>query len=152
MKKITRVKNTIIKSAADFFTPIILIFGFYEIFHGHLGIGGGFVGGILVAAVIILIYIGYDQENSSKLFNMELLRKNQGIGAIIQTSLALIGLVFFTGFCRNIFFDMGEAGNLFSSGNIFFMNLSVGYGTLAGIGFLILIFIGIYSSEKKDNE
>lgn len=152
MKKNTRVKNIIVKNAADFFTPIILIFGSYIIFHGHLSSGGGFQGGVFAAAAVILIYLGYGHESSLKLFNMELLRKNEAIGAIIQTSFGLIGIFFLTNFCRNFIFDMGKPGDLISSGTILFMNLSVGYKVLASVGFLLLLFLGLSHIEKKDNE
>lgn len=152
MKKNTKVKNIIVKNAADFLTPIILMFGFYIIFHGHLRVGGGFQGGIIIAAAVILIYLGYGSETSLKPFSMEFLEKNEVIGAVLQTSLALVGLFFITNFCRNILFDMGEAGDLISSGTILFMNLSAGHIVFSGIGFLILLFIGLSHTEKKDNK
>jgi multicomponent Na+:H+ antiporter subunit B len=152
MKKNIKVKNIIIKNAADVFTPIALMLGFYVISHGHLSPGGGFQGGVLVAAAAILIYLGYGYENSLKVFNMELIRKNEAIGAILYTFFAVVGLFFFANFCRNIFYDMGEPGALFSSGTILFMNLSVGYKVLTGMGFLILLMLGLLAPEKSDND
>lgn len=148
MKKNTKVKNIIVKNAAGFFTPIILMFGFYIISHGHLLPGGGFQGGLLASAVVILIYLGYGYENSIKTFNIELLRKNEAIGGILYTFFALIGLFFFTNFCRNIIFDIGKAGTLFSS--VFFINLIVGYKVLMGMGFLILVLLLVLSAQEKN--
>lgn len=150
MKKNTKVKNIIVKNAADIFTPIILMFGFYIISHGHLIPGGGFQGGLLASAAVILIYLGYGYENTIKTFNIEFIRKNEAIGGVLYTSFALIGLLFFTNFCRNILFDIGEAGNLFSS--VFFINLTVGYMVLMGMGFFILIMLGLLTQEKNENE
>ncbi|MDF2673224.1 MAG: hypothetical protein K0R09_1489, partial [Clostridiales bacterium] len=120
MKKNIKVKNIVLKNAADVFTPVSLMFGFYIIFHGHLIPGGGLQGGVIVAAAVILIHFGYGYEKAQKLFNMEILIKNGAIGAILYTSFAIVGLLFFGNFCRNIFFDMGRIGELFSSGTIFF--------------------------------
>lgn len=152
MKKNTRVKNIILKKGADFLAPIILMFGFYIILHGHLRIGGGFQGGIIISAAGLLIYLGYGAEDALKPFNMDLLRKNEAIGAVLQTFIALLGLFFFAGFCRNILFDMGKPGDLVSAGTILFMNLSTGYKTLSEIGFLILLFIGVSQFKKRGRE
>lgn len=141
MNKNRRIKNIIIKNAAGVFTPILLMYGFYIIFHGHLIPGGGFQGGLLAAAVVILIYLGYGHEDSSKIFNIELIRRNGVMGGILYISFALAGLLFLTNFCRNILFDIGKAGDLFSAG--FFMNITAGYSVLMGVGFLILLLIGL---------
>jgi multicomponent Na+:H+ antiporter subunit B len=152
MKKNIKVKNIVLKNAADVFTPISLMFGFYIIFHGHLIPGGGLQGGVIVAAAVILIYFGYGYEKTQKLFNMEFIRKGWAVGTVLYTSLAIVGLFFFANFCRNIFFDMGRIGELFSSGTIFFANLSLGYIVLTGMGFLILLMLGLLPPEKNDNE
>lgn len=152
MKKNIKVKNVILKSAADFFTPISLMFGFYMIFHGHLIPGGGVQGGIIITAAIILICFGYDYESTRKLFRMESLIKNGAIGAVFYTSFAIVGLFFFANFCRNIFFGMGRVGELFSSGTTFLMNISLGYIVLTGMGYLILLMLGLLPPEKNDYE
>lgn len=152
MKKSMRVKNIILKKAADFWTPIILMFGFYIIFHGHLRIGGGFQGGIVIAGAVLLIYLGYGSEDSLRPFNMDLLRKNGIVGAVLQIFIALLGLFFFAGFLRNILFDMGKEGDLLSSGTILFMNITMGYKTLSEISFLILLILGASQLYNKGRE
>jgi multicomponent Na+:H+ antiporter subunit B len=42
--------------------PYIMLFGFYVIFHGHYSPGGGFQGGAIIAAALILIRIANDPE------------------------------------------------------------------------------------------
>ncbi len=39
--------------------PFILVFGFYVITHGELGPGGGFQGGVVIAAAFILYGLVY---------------------------------------------------------------------------------------------
>lgn len=151
MKKNIEVKNIIVKCAADIFTPIGLVLGLYIILHGHLSPGGGFQGGVLVASSVILIYLGYGNETLKKTFNIETLRKNEALGAIAYSFFALVGIIFGANFCRNIFYKTGNIGDLYSSGTIFWMNFSVGYKVLTGVGFLILLMVGLLHSDSSSN-
>lgn len=154
MKKNIKTKNIIVKTAADIFMPLGLLFGIYVILHGHLSPGGGFQGGVIVASAVILVYFGYGNEGLKKVFKIEFLKKGETLGAIMYSGFALIGIIFGANFCKNIFMDVGGAGNpgdLFSSGTIFFMNFSVGFKVLTGIGFLILFMFGLLASESKNN-
>ncbi|KRQ86604.1 Na(+)/H(+) antiporter subunit B [Caloramator mitchellensis] len=143
------VKDLIIKTAADVFTPIALVFGFYVITHGHLSPGGGFQGGVLVAAAVILIYLGYGYSEVSKKFNMDFIKKNEALGAILFTVFGLCGLFYGSVFFANVFTGIGNPGDLISAGTIMFMNNSVGYKVLTGVGFLILLMIGLLAPDSE---
>jgi multicomponent Na+:H+ antiporter subunit B len=43
--------------------PVIQIFAFYVITHGHYSPGGGFQGGVMLAASIILLRISIGEES-----------------------------------------------------------------------------------------
>jgi multisubunit Na+/H+ antiporter MnhB subunit len=154
MKRNIKSKNLIVKTSADVFMPLALMFGIYVILHGHLSPGGGFQGGVIVASAVILVYLGYGHLGLKKVFSSEFLKKSETIGAIMYSGFALIGILFGANFCRNIFVDKSAAGNpgeLFSSGTIFWMNLSVGFKVLTGIGFLMLFMLGLVASiEEKE--
>ena len=46
--------------------PFIQLFGLYVIAHGHHSPGGGFQGGVILGASIILLAIGYDLRTAAK--------------------------------------------------------------------------------------
>ncbi len=54
--------NQIILTVSGAISPFIMIFGLYVIFHGHYSPGGGFQGGTLLAASLLLIRLaaGFD--------------------------------------------------------------------------------------------
>lgn len=52
--------DLIIKTTARLIIPFILIFALYVIAHGHHSPGGGFQGGVILGAAIILFAISYD--------------------------------------------------------------------------------------------
>ena len=55
--------DAILRVAAKFVLPFILVFGLYVQFHGDFGPGGGFQAGVIVAAAVFLhaIIFGLDQ-------------------------------------------------------------------------------------------
>lgn len=151
MQKKTKVKNIIIKNAADVFTPLSIVFGSYVILHGHLSPGGGFQGGVLAAAAIILLYLGYGYKELKNTFNFEMIRKQEAVGAIAYTVFGLLGIFYGYNFCRNVLFKVGNPGDLMSSGTIFFMNFSVGYKVLAGVSFLIFLLVKLLSDDNDQD-
>ena len=47
--------SEVLDAAARLLVPYILLFALYVLFHGHYGPGGGFQGGTILAAAVILI-------------------------------------------------------------------------------------------------
>jgi multicomponent Na+:H+ antiporter subunit B len=54
--------NPIILTVSGVVSPFIMLFGLYVVFHGHYSPGGGFQGGTLLAAALLLIRLaaGFD--------------------------------------------------------------------------------------------
>ena len=52
--------DLIIKNTSRLVIPFIMLFGLYVIAHGHYSPGGGFQGGVILGAAIILFAISYD--------------------------------------------------------------------------------------------
>ena len=149
-KKGITEKNLIVKCAADKFLPFALVFGIYIILFGTVSPGGGFQGGVMVAAAAVLLYLGYGYKTASSAINMEVIRTNEAIGASLYVILGLCGVVAGLNFCRNIFFDIGKVGDLISAGTITFMGYAVGYKVMCGVAFLILLMLGLLAPDGKD--
>ena len=150
-KKGIKERNIILKCCADLMLPFSLVFGMYVILFGTVSPGGGFQGGVIVAAAALLLYLGYGYHITSKAINSEVLRVNEALGAILYTVLAVCGLVMGVRFCQNVFFDNGAVGDLISAGTITFMSYSVGYKVLTGVGFLLLLMLGLLSPDDDED-
>lgn len=150
-KKGIKERNVILKCGADMMLPFALVFGLYVILFGTVSPGGGFQGGVIVAAAALLLYMGYGYHTTSKAINGEVLRISEALGAIIYTMLAACGLVLGARFCENVFFDNGAVGDLISAGTITFMSYSVGYKVLTGVGFLLLLMLGLLSPDEDED-
>lgn len=96
-------KSPIVLLGSRLLTPYIMVFGWYVIIHGHYSPGGGFQGGALLAASVLLIRVAGGRQ----------IAKLQ-IQEFATTPLAVIGVViyFFTGlaamFTGGYFLDYGQ--------------------------------------------
>lgn len=150
-KKGIKERNIIIKCGSDMMLPFALVFGIYIILFGTVSPGGGFQGGVIVAAACLLLYLAYGYHTTTKAINMEVLRVNEALGAVLYTLLAVCGLVMGVRFCQNVFFDNGAVGDMISAGTITFMSYSVGYKVLTGVGFLLLMLLGLLAPDGDED-
>ncbi|MBQ8003853.1 MAG: MnhB domain-containing protein, partial [Oscillospiraceae bacterium] len=151
-KKGLTEKNVVLKCGADMMLPFAIVFGIYIILFGTVSPGGGFQGGVMVAAAAVLLYLGYGYSTVKGAINTEVLRVGEACGAVLYVILGFCGLFVGALFCRNIFFDNGAIGDLISAGTITFMGFSVGFKVLTGVGFLLLIMMSLLAPGSDDEE
>ena len=145
-------KNVIIRCAADKFLPFALVFGLYVILFGTVSPGGGFQGGVIVSSACLLVYLGHGYKTTAGAINGEVLRVNEAIGAAFYVILGMIGILLGANFARNVFYDIGNVGDLISAGTITFMSYTVGYKVLTGVGFLLLLMLGMLAIVNDDED
>ncbi len=150
-KKVYKTRHVIMKTGADIFSPLALVFGMYIILHGNISPGGGFQGGVLVASAVILIYLGYGYKTASKTFNLELLHILEAVAAILYIAIACIGIFAGGSFAQNVFYNVGGRGELFSSGTISYMNYAVGFKVFTGIAFLMLMMLSLLTPDADED-
>ena len=117
--------DLILQSAARLLTPLILVFGLYIILNGHLSPGGGFSGGAVLGAGLILYQNAFGYEKTEKFFTYKTFRW-VSVCALISYSL-MKGYHFFTG-ANGIEngIPLGRAGAILSGGLLLPLNLAVG--------------------------
>jgi len=84
MKK--QVDSPIVILGSRLLSPFIMLFGFYVIAHGHYSPGGGFQGGALLAASVLLMRLAAGQDSAP-------LQMREAV----MTPLAVIGVLIFFG-------------------------------------------------------
>lgn len=119
-------KNDIIlKKVAFVLVPIIFVFGIYVIFNGHLSPGGGFSGGAVIGAGMILYVSAYGFDEMQKFFNEETY-KIVKVGALSTYCVVITYYLFMGANNLNNHIPLGTPGMIFSSGIILWLNLFVG--------------------------
>jgi multicomponent Na+:H+ antiporter subunit B len=89
-----REHSPIILLGARFLSPYIMVFGFYVIFHGHYSPGGGFQGGTLLAASLLLIRIASGTEIANLQFKKYLATPYAALGVLIYFGTGLVALLY----------------------------------------------------------
>lgn len=130
------IKSTIIVyQTMIFIVPLLAVLGFYLIFFGHLSPGGGFVGGVVLAVIPIVVTITYSVESSEYKFKPNFKSLLEDIGAINFILLGLLGVLTGSNFLANgqTNFSLGNPGELISAGLIPYLNLMIGIKVGAGL-------------------
>ncbi|MFV8753412.1 Na(+)/H(+) antiporter subunit B [Nannocystaceae bacterium ST9] len=85
--------QTLIRVVAKLAIPFILLLGFYIILHGELGPGGGFQGGVVVAAGLILYGLVFGADELRKRVPVVVLDSCMALGALIYAGTGLASLL-----------------------------------------------------------
>ena len=144
------IKRIIQRCGCDAILPFALVYVFYIILHGHLSPGGGFQGGVLMAGVVILLYLGHGFEATVDALSYHTLHAGEGIASIAYAALAMMGVAVGAQFAQNVLYTQGAAGELYSSGTIFWMNVTVGVKVVTGIGSISLLMISLLAGKDID--
>lgn len=144
------IKRIIQRCGCDAILPFALVYVFYIILHGHLSPGGGFQGGVLMAGVVILLYLGHGFEATVDALSYHTLHAGEGIASIAYVALAMMGVAVGAQFAQNVLYTQGAAGELYSSGTIFWMNVTVGVKVVTGIGSISLLMISLLAGKDID--
>lgn len=120
-------QDLILQRMADVLTPVILLFGLYIVFNGHLSPGGGFSGGAVMGAGLIL-YLnahGYDASARFRIFSYKAYKWTT-FAALMFYCLSKM-YSFFTGANElESIISNGTPGSIFSAGLILPLNICVG--------------------------
>ena len=117
--------DVILQTVARILVPPIVIFGIYVILGGHLGPGGGFSGGAVIGAGLILYLNAFGFAKTERFFN-ERTYKRLSFCALACYALAK-SYSFYTGANHlHSVISPGTPGRIFSAGLILPLNVAVG--------------------------
>jgi len=117
--------DIILQKVTRFLVPVIVIFGIYVILNGHLGPGGGFSGGAVIGAGLILYQNAFGFHKTRRFFTAGTY-KWVSFGALSFYCLAK-SYSFFTGANHlESVIPKGTPGDILSSGLILPLNVAVG--------------------------
>ena len=117
--------DMILQHQANLLVPLILLFGIYGLMNGHLGPGGGFGGGAIMGAGLILYLNAFGFKKTERFFTFKTFR----IVSVAALSFYACSKAysFFTGANHlDSFITPGTPGMLFSAGLIPYLNIAVG--------------------------
>lgn len=117
--------DKILQLSAKILVPMIIMYGIYVILNGHLSPGGGFSGGAIIGAGLILYVNAFGFQKASRIMN----RKNYAVISVVPLLFYAIskGYSFFTGANHlESGIPKGTPGAILSAGLILPLNICVG--------------------------
>ena len=117
--------DEILKIIVEILFPFLIMLGIYVVFNGHLSPGGGFSGGTILGAGLILYSTAFGFEGVKKFFTFKTFTKCISFSLIFY-ALAK-GYSFITGAAHiDSGIPLGTPGNILSGGLILPLNIAVG--------------------------
>ncbi len=102
-----------------------LVLGVYFASQGQLTPGGGFQGGVILAAALILVYLAGRYRAMARLRPIPVVELAEGLGAAGYAAIGVGGLISGSQFLLN-FLPQGSMGDLLSGGTIALLSTVVG--------------------------
>lgn len=127
-------------------SPYIMLFGLYVIFHGHYSPGGGFQGGTMLAASILLTRIALDEKLQKFHFKKSMGIPLGAVGVLIFFGIGLVTMVLGGSYLDYHFLPMPwmEPAEARSMG-ILLIEAGVGLAVMA-------ILVSIYDNLLEDDD
>lgn len=119
-------EDPILRHVAQIVIPIVFIFGIYVILNGHLSPGGGFSGGAIIGAGLILYSLAFGIDQTHRFFTEKTFK--------VISSIALLGYCVTKAYSfylsdlitHESFFEQFPIGSILSGGFILILNICVG--------------------------
>jgi multicomponent Na+:H+ antiporter subunit B len=144
-------EDVIIQTICRILTPFIQLYGLYVIAHGHHSPGGGFQGGVILAASFILLCLAYDINEVKKRMSEQRNLLFCSMGVIIYAGTGVLCLVLggeyldYSRLHKILFLDPIEARSM----GIFGIEVGVGITVMA---VMISIFLNLASEGEHERE
>ncbi len=118
----------------------VLVLGGYVVTHGHLTPGGGFQGGVILAAALLLVYAAGQLVAVERVRPTSLVEVAEAVGALAFALVALGGIVFAGALLAN-FLGLAPMGSLLSGGTIPVLSVATGVEVTAALTLIVTEFL-----------
>jgi multicomponent Na+:H+ antiporter subunit B len=148
---IIRYENVIIKTICRILIPFLQLFAIYVLMHGHYSPGGGFQGGVMMGATLILLVIAYGLEEARRRISLKALTTFACLGLFIYSGIGAWALLM-----GGNYLDYGRLPLPISSVatiramGILGIEIGVFFGVMA-IMFSIFLAIASYETGEKND-
>eukprot|EP01046_Picozoa_sp_COSAG06_P015846 COSAG06_NODE_1029_length_11018_cov_1.851923_4_plen_251_part_00 len=82
--------SVIIRTASRFIVPLVQLFSLYVVAHGHHSPGGGFQGGVMLGASLILLALAFNLKESLKFLSAKAIIRVAVLGVITYAGIGII--------------------------------------------------------------
>lgn len=141
--------DLVIRTTCRMIIPFIQVFALYVIAHGHHSPGGGFQGGVILGASVVLYAIGFNLRSATRQLGERLTIVLCALGVLIYAGTGLLCMAF-----GGNFLDYSALAPLFGSDaamahshGILVVEIGVGIAVMAT---MVLLYYNLASAGKHD--
>ncbi len=148
---IQKSDDIIIKTLARILVPFIQIYALYVIMHGHHSPGGGFQGGVILAASLILLMITHGVKDTQKRISEKAVAIFSSSGVFIYAGIGVVCLILagnyldYSNLAKLLHVDPAQARSLGILG------IEIGVG-LAVMAVMFSVFFDISRGEVSEKD
>ena len=141
--------DVIVKTLARLLAPFIVAYALYVVMHGHHSPGGGFQGGVILAAGFVLLAISHGLEMMQRKLSERTAEVLSSAGVLIYA-----GIGFLCIFLGGNFLDYGSLYKIFGvpraqARSLGILGVELGVA-LAVMAVMCTIFLAIYKAGEVD--
>lgn len=144
--------TVIVKTITRWTAALIFLYGVYLVVYGHLSVGGGFAGGVILACSFVIMVLAYGGKETIHALPKTIAARLDSVAALAFLILALIGMFggfFFSNWLRDIW--PGEDFHVFSAGIIPLANVAIALKVCVSL-FLIFFILASLRMVRKGQE
>lgn len=120
--------DLIVKVITRLIVPFILLYGVFVVLHGHLSPGGGFSGGAIIGAGMVLYTLAYGLDKGYEQMPYYAAKIIETGGVFWYAIIGLVGIALGGNYLANKYagFPMGWVGSALSAGMIPIITVGIG--------------------------
>ncbi|MCF8082286.1 MAG: Na(+)/H(+) antiporter subunit B [Deltaproteobacteria bacterium] len=146
---IQKSDDVIVRTVARSLMPFILIYGLYVVMHGHYSPGGGFQGGVILAAGFVLLTVTQGIERTRQHMSQKTACVISSVGLLIYAGIGALCLIL-----GGRYLDYGRLSQLLQvdqptarSLGILGVEIGVALGVMA---VMCIIFFSIFAADETE--
>ena len=141
--------DIIVKTLARLLAPFIFIYALYVVMHGHHSPGGGFQGGVILAASFVLLVVSQGLERTKKRMSEKVAGVISSIGVLIYAGIGLLCLIL-----GGNYLDYGKLSKILGvtqaeARSLGILGVEIGVA-LAVMAVMCIIFFTIFTDDEPD--
>jgi multicomponent Na+:H+ antiporter subunit B len=143
--------DIIIKTLARVLVPFIQLYALYVIMHGHHSPGGGFQGGVILGASLVLLVITHGLKDTQKRISEKSVAIFSSLGVLIYAGIGVLCLVLLGNFLDYSKLAILLSVPLAQARSLGILGVEIGVG-LAVMAVMFSIFYNIATGGKQSEE
>jgi len=144
--------DVIVKTLARLLMPFIVVYALYVVMHGHYSPGGGFQGGVILAAGFVLLVITHGLEKTRKRMSEKIAGVISSIGVLIYGGIGVLCVIL-----GGNYLDYGKLSKILlvtpaEARSLGILGIEIGVA-LAVMAVMCTVFFAIYTvGESPEDE